>query len=279
MSKEHKIAIIGIGHWGKNLLAELEKQVEVKYKCDNKTDLNVVFSDPEIEAVFVATPTKTHFEVAKKVITAGKHLFLEKPGTSSSSELAEIVEMARAKNLVFAVGYEFPHHPAIQKIKELIAGHQIIGMAFEWNKWGTFENDAVPHLLSHDISVAKYLGLQNITPVFHHRTKVISESDITITKFLGENNEEIVSYINRTSGTAEKSATIITDKDIFIISGNKLFKVNQENRELEQIEIDTTSPVANEIKDFLTALENEKTPKMNGDFALAVYKTIESVKI
>src|SRR5437868_5512719 len=112
-----KVAIIGTGRWGKVLLGEISKLAEVKYQCDSKFDLSQVWNDPEIKAVFVATPTSTHFEIANKVLDSGKHLFLEKPGTTNSADLGKLVEKAEEKKLKFAVGYEFPHHPAVQKLK------------------------------------------------------------------------------------------------------------------------------------------------------------------
>jgi predicted dehydrogenase len=119
----------------------------VKYACDSTFDLNQVWNDPEVEAVFIATPTQTHFGIADRALEAGKHVFLEKPGTTSSADLEKLVNKAKEKRLSFAVGYEFPHHPAVKKLKELIAGKPLKSLHFEWQKWGTFKDSAIPHLL------------------------------------------------------------------------------------------------------------------------------------
>ena len=172
-----KTALIGIGRWGTILKGELSKISEIKYICDSKSDLNQVWNDPEVEAVFIATPTETHFKIANRALEAGKHVFLEKPGTDSSEKLEKLVRLAKERSLKLAVGYEFPHHPAVKKLKELISDKQIKSIHFSWQKWGTFKDNAVIHLLCHDISVMKYLGFENLSPLDHKRTKVISDSD------------------------------------------------------------------------------------------------------
>lgn len=265
-----KVALIGLGRWGQFLLKELKQQAEVKYECDSKTDLNQIFNDPEVEAVFIATPTETHFELAQKVLESGKHLFLEKPGTEKSRDLEKLTTFAREKNLKFAVGYEFTHSPAIQKLKELIQNEKTQTLFLEWQKWGTFDFDAVYHLLSHDVSIAKFLGFDT-EPISSKKTKVISDTDILET-VLGS---QVKSLINRASPLKSKTLTITTDSGGYVVAQNDLFKINPESKELEKLELKITTPVAAEIADFLSAIIEKKEPLTNGKFALEVFKVIE----
>ena len=261
-----KVALIGIGRWGKVLLGELCKLAEVKYQCDSKTDLEQVFNDPEIKAVFIATPTETHFDIANKALDAGKHVFLEKPGTTNSIDLEKLVKLAEAKKLKFAVGYEFLHHPAAQKLKELISDKKIASLYFEWQKWGTFKDDAVVHLLCHEISIAKFLGLE-LKPLSCKKTGVISDSDILETEF----EDNIKSLINRVSSIKQKTVTIILENEAYSWSNNELFEIVGE--ELLKIDLPNITPVSAEIRNFLTS----ENPLCNGSFALGVYKIIEQV--
>lgn len=270
-----KVAIIGIGRWGQILLKELEKQAEVKYKCDSKTDLEPVFSDPDVKAVFVATPTETHYDISKRVLEAGRHLFLEKPGATNSADLEELVKLAKARKLTFAVGYEFYHHPAAKKLKELIGEKKIRSIFFDWQKWGAFRDrdDAVIHLLCHEISIAKFFGI-NPKPISCKKTHVISDSDIVETEF----EDGIRSRINRVSPIKQKTVTIITEDSSYIWSNNDLFEIDKESQELKKVDLPEITPVAAEIADFLQAVEENREPIISGQFALKVFGTINAVQ-
>lgn len=268
-----KVALIGVGRWGTILKGELSKITDIKYVCDSKTNLGPVFADPEVKAVFIATPTETHFEIASKALGAGKHVFLEKPGTDSGEKLGKLVKLAEAKKLRFAIGYEFPHHPAAKKLKELISGKGVKSVRFEWQKWGTFKDNAVMHHLCHDVSVMKYLGFDNLSPVNHHRTKVISETDIIWTEFKSDSDAYIESIINRASTIKQKTVTVLLEKGGYVWSNNELFAINLDTQALDKIDLPQTTPVANELNDFL----NSETPLCNGEFALEVYKIVEQV--
>lgn len=295
MDQKPKIALVGIGRWGKNLLKEFNEQAEVVWVCHkdsvesdkfltqnypnikSTTLLEDVLDDPLIEAVVVATPTSTHFDIAKKVILSNKHLFLEKPGCLKSSELEEIYEKMEKRKLVFAVGYEFIHHPALKKIKELIRADNIEALFFEWNKWGTFEAPIVPHLLSHDISIIKSLGINSIIPRDFENQKMISEADIIRVKFDNDKNIVITSYINRISINENKNIVITGTKESYIWNNNNLFKIDAKNKTFSPIDTVKNNPVTEEIKDFLESIKGNKKPLSDGNFALEVWKVLDKL--
>jgi hypothetical protein len=260
-----KVALIGIGRWGKVLQTELSKLAEVKYACDSRTDLNKVWDDPEVEAVFIATPTETHFELAKRALETSKHVFLEKPGTTSSVDLEKLVNLAETKGLKLVIGYEFPHHPAARKLKELMKNKKVRNIFFDWQKWGAFKDDSIKHLFCHEVSIAKLLGLE-VMPHLLQKIGVISDSDIVEIE-----SENIKFRINRVSSTKQKTVTVLTDNGNYVWSNNELFEIVGE--ELKKIELSNTTPVAAELKDFL---ESDR-PLCDGKFSLEVYKTIEQV--
>ncbi len=295
MSNKPKIAIVGVGRWGKNLLKEFDQQADVVWVCHNSSDdtnkflsenfpsvkittnFLEILEDKTIDAVVIATPTVTHFEIAEKAMGSGKHVFLEKPGTTKSQNLEKLAENAREKKLIFVVGYEFPHHPASKKLSELLNGKKIKSLLFLWQKWGTFYYDSVPHLLSHDVSVSKYLGVENILPITHKRIPVISDSDIIETEFSGDNDVYIKSIINRASPKNTKELTVILEDTTYVWSNNELFEIDKKSETFNKIDIEQTTPVANEIRDFLSSIESGNQPISNGVFAVGVYKIIESV--
>ena len=290
-----KIAIVGIGKWGKNLLKEFNDQAEVVWAvhADSeesvkflKTDyphikgtanLEDVLNDPEIEAIVVATPTDSHFDIASRVLDKNKHLFLEKPGTHSSETLQKLVKITEERNLKFAIGYEFPHSPAFKKLKESVGEQKISSIHFEWQKWGTFRDDATLHLLCHEISIIEALGIKSLSPANHHRTKVLSSTDIIRTEFENEENIYIESIINRISPIKQKTVMVILETGGYVWSNNDLFYINREIEALEKIELSEESPVSAEIADFLDSIKEDREPFTNGRFALDVYKVLKKI--
>lgn len=262
-----KVALIGVGRWGQILLKELKLQAEVKYECDSKTDLDQVFNDAEVKAVFIATPTGTHFEIAKKALEASKHVFLEKPGASTSAELEVLAALAASKGLKLAIGYEFVHQPAIQKLKELMAGEKSEFVRIEWRKWGSFKDEIERNLLCHHVSVLKYLGIDLAAP-FVNRAAFTTEADILETRF----GQTVVSIINRVSPSKSHTMHIKLPHSAYLWCDSELFKVVGDK--LEKIEVADAAPVGAEIEDFL----NSAKPLCDGNFALEVYKIIESVQ-
>jgi predicted dehydrogenase len=134
-----QVAVVGLGYWGPNLLRalfELE-DVEVTYICDldperlerygrrypsarPTRDLDNVLSDPTVDAVVIATPVFTHFGLASRALSAGKHVFVEKPMASSSAEAEELIELADRMDRALMCGHTFLYSPAVRAVKDLL---------------------------------------------------------------------------------------------------------------------------------------------------------------
>jgi predicted dehydrogenase len=139
MSEPLRVAVVGLGYWGPNLLRNLVEldDAEVVLMCDERNDrlehwgkrypavarttsyLDVL-SDDQVEAVVIATPVSTHFELASRSLQFGKHTFVEKPLAGSSEDAAELVRLARRAGRVLMPGHTFLYSPPVVAIKELI---------------------------------------------------------------------------------------------------------------------------------------------------------------
>jgi predicted dehydrogenase/carbonic anhydrase/acetyltransferase-like protein (isoleucine patch superfamily) len=130
------IAVMGAGNWGKNLIrnffelnalkvicdkneASLKQMRKLYPSCDFYISLPEVLSRDDISGVVIATPAETHFMLARKVLQSGKHVFVEKPLTLAGNEAAELIDLAKKKNLVLMVGHLLQYHPAFIKLKQL----------------------------------------------------------------------------------------------------------------------------------------------------------------
>jgi predicted dehydrogenase len=133
------VAVIGLGYWGPNLLRVLgdNLDVSVRWICDLDTDrlgkyrrrhpdarvttrIERVLNDPAVDAVIVATPVHTHYDLAAQVLEAGKHVFVEKPLASSSELADELADMAAERDRVLMCGHTFLYSPPVRAIKRII---------------------------------------------------------------------------------------------------------------------------------------------------------------
>ena len=132
-----KIAVVGAGYWGKNLIRNFHELGHLAVICDAnemvkptyeekysdvqfKLNYGEVLSDNGIDAVAIATPAVTHYEMAKDALKAGKHVFVEKPMALEVFEGEKLVALSERNSRVLMVGHILQYHNAMLKLKELI---------------------------------------------------------------------------------------------------------------------------------------------------------------
>lgn len=174
------IAQIGVGYWGPNLLRNLvankrckvasvvdlsvERQEYVRglYPAINVTDnIEEILQDSNIDAVVIATPVATHFDMAVKALKAGKHILVEKPLARSVAEVEQIGKKANEKNLVAMVGHTFLFNAAVRYIKKLIDSGELGDIRYIYSQrlnLGRIRSDvdALWNFAPHDISIIQY---------------------------------------------------------------------------------------------------------------------------
>jgi predicted dehydrogenase len=133
------VGVVGLGYWGPNLLRGLVEQpsVDIKYICDLDEERLASFGrrypgatatscyddlldDARLDAIVIATPVFTHFELAAGALRAGKHTFVEKPLAPSVAQASELIELAEDRNLRLMCGQTFLYSPPVREIKRLI---------------------------------------------------------------------------------------------------------------------------------------------------------------
>jgi predicted dehydrogenase len=174
-----KVAVAGLGHWGKNLVRNFDELADLRYLVDLDPALRESFAhrypharvtaelddaleDPEIEAIVIATPVPTHYALAKRALEAGKHVFVEKPPAMRGEEMEDLVALAEERDLTLMPGHLLLYHPGVRKMKELMdAGELGDVMCVYGNRQnlGIIRKDenALWSLGVHDLSVILYL--------------------------------------------------------------------------------------------------------------------------
>lgn len=175
-----QIAQIGVGYWGPNLLrnlvankrcttsavAELSPErrdfVRGLYPAITVTgDVDEVLQNPEIEAIVIATPVATHFDLAMRALAAGKHILIEKPMARSVAEVDAIGRLADEKKRVAMVGHTFLFNSAVRYVKKLIESAELGDVRYIYSQrlnLGKIRSDvdSLWNLAPHDISVIQY---------------------------------------------------------------------------------------------------------------------------
>ena len=176
-----RVGIIGYGYWGPHIARNFNAadDCEVAVICDKSPnaqrriqraypgvrvtgDVSEVLASPQIDAVAVITPVWTHFELAKAALEHGKHVFVEKPFTSTATQAEELIELAAKKHLTIMVDHTFLFTGAVKKIEQLIK-ENTLGKLYYYDSTrvnlGLFQHDVnvIWDLAPHDLSIMDHL--------------------------------------------------------------------------------------------------------------------------
>jgi predicted dehydrogenase len=173
------VGLVGLGYWGPNLARNFDELSELRWLCDaspdaldrfgaryprarTTTDLDDLLGDSELDAIVVATPAVTHYELSKRALEAGKHVLVEKPPAMNAAEADDLVATAEAAGRVLMPGHLLLYHPAVRKVKELVDAGELGDVLCVYSnrqnlgKIRTDEN-ALWSLGVHDLSVILHL--------------------------------------------------------------------------------------------------------------------------
>jgi predicted dehydrogenase len=175
------VGVVGCGYWGPNLVRNFRQSPECNLKvlCDasesrlnhmrrlypdlgTTTKFDDLLNDSEIDAVVIATPVRFHYTMAKAALSAGKHVFIEKPMARTEAEAAELISMAEQQGLILMIGHTFLFSPAVRRMKEIISAGdigEVQYIAARRLNLGLFQKDinVAWDLAPHDISILLHL--------------------------------------------------------------------------------------------------------------------------
>ncbi len=214
------IGLIGYGYWGPNLARNFHQNPFIElaaisdYSAERRQlasrlyptikilkDAKDIIDDPSIDIVAIATPVSTHFDLAKRALNAGKHVWLEKPMTETVAQGEELIELAVRKGLKLQVDHTFVYTGAVRKIHSLIDAGEIGDLIYYDStrvNLGLFQQDVdvIWDLAPHDIAIMDYLMpfkklAVSATGSDYFGTSMTSKSLLTI--FMANN---VVAHIN-----------------------------------------------------------------------------------
>jgi predicted dehydrogenase len=174
-----RVGLVGLGGWGRNLARTFADLAELRWLCDTSPNtlerlaarypqarttgsFDDLLSDPELDAIVVATTASTHHELSKRALEAGKHVFVEKPPAPTEAEAEDLVATAEANNLVLMPGHLLLYHPAVKTLKRLIDSGELGDVLYLYSNRQNLgririDENTVSSLGVHDLSVILHL--------------------------------------------------------------------------------------------------------------------------
>ena len=314
MNDDIKVAVCGMGYWGKNLVRvfnelgalamvcdvheSAQKTCEEKYpRAKFQREYQLVIDDPSITAIAIATPAALHHEMAKKALLAGKDVFVEKPLAIELDHGEELVDLAEKSGRVLMVGHILRYHPAVIKLRELVSNGVLGKIQYLYSnrlnigKIRTEEN-ILWSFAPHDISVV--LGLLNEMPVrvFARGGEYLSQnvSDVTLSHFDFPSGVQAHVFVSWLHPFKEQRLVVVGSDKMAVFDDNcatKLVlyshKVQWKDRvptavkaDAEPIALDTAEPLKSECQHFLDCVKSRSTPRTDGKEALRVLRVLDA---
>lgn len=320
------VGVIGYGYWGPNLVrnfmevegatvkvvsdlqAQRLQQVEARYaNVKTTSDYRSLFNDAAIDAIAIATPVSTHFELGMAALKAGKHVLLEKPLAATSEESWRLIEEAARRNLVLMVDHTFVYTEAVRKIREMVA-NKVLGDVYYYDSvrvnLGLFQHDTnvIWDLAVHDLSIMDYVlpgepvavsatGISNIlnqpenvayiTLFFAARQiahiHVNWLTPVKVRRTLIGGSEKMIVYDDLEPSEKVK----IYDKGVTISERPEAVYqhlVSYRSGDMWAPRLETKEALQTEIQHFVDCIENQTPPLTDGHSGLRIVRILEAAE-
>lgn len=294
-----KIAVIGVGGWGKNharVLAELgvlaavcdadssrAKEIATKHGAKAYSSVDDMLAQEKLGGCLVCTPTRTHSAVAKKVIDKGIHAFVEKPLAFSSNECDEMALLAKRKNVILTAGYIERFNPAVSETKKTIDEKKYgepLMMEFHRENRTLLKVKDVGIIFDssvHDIDTAMFLFNARPNMVFARAGRRVHALEDYATIMLGFPGQKVAVIASNwlTPKRVRTFSIVCTDG---IISGDFLTQKTQIDSEGEALQParEYQEPLKLELKNFVDSIEGRAKPVVDAASATHVTKVAEA---
>ncbi len=308
--QQQKIAVIGCGVWGRNIVRnfynlnvldtvcdideENLKKVTQEYSNVKITkDFNEILSNPEITGVAVVTPSHMHYKLVKELLLAGKHVYVEKPISTVAEEAKDLTKLANERGLVLMVGHLLLYHPAVNRLKMLIdegvLGDIVYAQSDRLNV-NYFKNDrsVMWDLAPHDVSMISYVIGKDPKRVLSAVGCSSDRNEIMDITHLGiEFEDGVIAQISDSWITPKKHvtlmvrgtrATAILDDTVMenkLQIFDNLAAGTSTNVPLDYLEIE---PLKLECQHFVSCCETGKKARSDGENGFIVVKILEEAE-
>ena len=321
-----RVGVIGYGYWGPNLVRNFmaAPKSEVVAVCDlieerllplskiypklkTTNDASRVINDPSIDAIVIATPVSTHFDLALATLHAGKHALVEKPLALNSAQAQQLIDEARSRELVLMVDHTFVYTDAVRKMRDLISSGSL-GEIYYYDavrvNLGLFQHDVnvIWDLAIHDLSIMDYVlpskpiaisatGISHVpgqpenvayitlffpnTQIAHIHVNWLTPVKVRHTLIGG--SEKMILYDDLEPSEKVK----VYDKGITVTPGPEdVYKmlVSYRSGDMWAPRLNNVEALQTEAIHFIDCIENRRQPETDGQSGLRMVKMIEAAE-
>ncbi|HEY3139270.1 MAG TPA: Gfo/Idh/MocA family oxidoreductase [Blastocatellia bacterium] len=320
------IGVIGYGYWGPNLVRNFANAPDAKLIaiCDLSADrlaeagrrypsalvtqsYSDLLADPKIDAVAIATPVSSHFELAMKALKSDKHVLVEKPLSASSDQASRLIDEAASRNLVLMVDHTFVYTGAVRKIAQLV-GEGVLGEVYYYDSvrvnLGLFQHDVnvIWDLAVHDLAILDFLlpskpvaasatGISHIPgqpenvaymTLFFDDSKIAHLhvnwlAPVKVRRTLIGGSEKMIVYDDIEPSEKVK----VYDKGVTVSTGSEevySLLVSYRTGDMWAPKLDQTEGLQIETHHFIDCIENKTRPQTDGQAGLRVVRLLEAAE-
>lgn len=308
--QKQKIAVIGCGVWGRNIVRNfynlnvldtvcdideenLKKVTQEYLKVKTTKDFAEILNNPEITGVAVVTPSHTHYKLVKSALMAGKNVYVEKPISTVADEAKDLTNLANERGLILMVGHLLLYHPAVNRLKMLIEegvlGEIVYAQSDRLNV-NYFKNDrsVMWDLAPHDVSMISYVTGKEPTRVISAVGCSSDRNEIMDITHIGiEFENGVIGHISDSWVTPKKHVTLLvrgTKATAILddtVAENKLQIFDNfaggtsKDIHLDYLEIE---PLKLECQHFISCCETGKKARSDGENGFTVVKILEEAE-
>lgn len=311
------IAVIGCGHWGKNLVRNFAELGALAAVCDPNDKLAQSYADqynvgnlsfaailanPAIEGVVLAVPAPLHASMAKEAMNAGKHVYVEKPLAMNRIEAEAMIASSKENGVQLMVGHLLQYHPIFMAVRELVESGGLGDLSYVYSNRLSFgkvrsEEDVIWSFAPHDISMI--LSLTGQEPeVVRTESSCILQSDIADTatvhmEFKSATKAHVsVSWLHPFK---EQKLVVVGQGGMAVFDDTNPWNEklalyrhivqttgglpSLEKAEVEYLEVPQSEPLRNECQHFINVVSENVAPLTNGDEGLSVLKVLSAASL
>ncbi len=311
-----RVALVGCGYWGKNLLRNFHDLGALEVVCDADSERLTAFhakygvrtvlsysdvlADPAVDAVALATPAEQHAAMAREALLAGKDVFVEKPLALDSNEGRALVDLARKNGRVLMVGHLLHYHGAVRKLKELVGAGDLGRVRYVYSNRLNLgkirrEENILWSFAPHDVSVI--LSLTNEMPETltcqggnYLHAKI---ADVTVSTLAFASGLRAHIFVSWLHPFKEQKLVVVGDKKMAVFNDleplNKLVLYAHGiewkeglpvpiKGEPEAVDFDRSEPLKEECRHFLQCVQDRTVPLTDGEEGLRVLEALQALQ-
>ncbi|HOJ13625.1 MAG TPA: Gfo/Idh/MocA family oxidoreductase [Deltaproteobacteria bacterium] len=311
-----KVAVIGAGSWGRNLVRNFNELGALHALCDSNdaviaelgrlypsiprtTDYRSILEDDAVRGVVISTPASTHFSLAREALLSGKDVFVEKPLALDVDEAYELRDIAAGKGGVLMVGHLLQYHSAFVKLKELVLQGELGRINYVYSNRLSFgkirrEEDIMWSFAPHDISMILSLAREVPESVMATGGNYLHKkiADVTTTHLDFPSGLKAHVFVSWLHPFKEQMLVVVGDKNMAVFRDTAQWEEKlllyphdihweggvpvPDRKEAVAVRVETIEPLKAECRHFLECIASRRTPVTDAEEGIAVLRVLKA---